>query len=170
MSVCVCVCVPQGSLREQLLYPKLLQKLWAGRPTDEAPAPHFVSNDSKDSNGSNEATPLLASEMSEIVDFAPGPSVPSDSELVHILEALGLEHLLALRQAEGDVSVCVSGATGLDTVADWAAVLSVGEQQRIAFARLLCHRCACSFFLCTVVPVMSVVPFGHAIHSTCISV
>ena len=55
-------------------------------------------------------------------------SAPPDEQLVSLLRQLGLDHLLDANDA------------GLDTVQAWDATLSVGEQQRIAFARLLTHR------------------------------
>jgi hypothetical protein len=61
---------------------------------------------------------------------APGVpyEVPSDADLASLLTRLGLDHLL-------------TAGEGLDQTREWDAVLSVGEQQRIAFARLLTHRC-----------------------------
>lgn len=37
--------------------------------------------------------------------------------------------------AAGSSSNGTGPATGLDTMADWAGILSLGEQQRLAFAR-----------------------------------
>lgn len=48
----------------------------------------------------------------------------SDAELLHLLERVNLPNIAA-------------HFGGLDAVFDWAKVLSVGEQQRIAFARVL---------------------------------
>ncbi|XP_024517475.1 uncharacterized protein LOC9661751 [Selaginella moellendorffii] len=50
----------------------------------------------------------------------------SDAELFKVLEEVSLEDLI---QRVG----------GLDSVCDWSDVLSSGEQQRVAFARLLLH-------------------------------
>eukprot|EP00887_Chlorella_sp_A99_P007088 scaffold2.g7088.t1 len=61
----------------------------------------------------------------------PGPPA-SDAELAALLEAVRLPHLL---QRMG----------GLDAECDWAHVLSLGEQQRIAFLRLLYHAPALAF-------------------------
>ena len=54
----------------------------------------------------------------------PLPPPPSDEALVAALRAVSLQPL-------------ASRPGGLDAAADWAAVLSLGEQQRLAFARLL---------------------------------
>ena len=54
----------------------------------------------------------------------PLPPPPSDDALRSALRAVALEQL-------------ASRPGGLDASADWAAVLSLGEQQRLAFARLL---------------------------------
>ncbi|XP_077251029.1 ABC transporter family protein [Tasmannia lanceolata] len=52
------------------------------------------------------------------------PKKPTADDLIRVLEDVRL----------GDI---VSRFNGLDTVCDWASVLSLGEQQRLAFARLL---------------------------------
>lgn len=49
---------------------------------------------------------------------------PSDAELIEVLERVNLGHLM-------------DGCDGLDAFMEWSSVLSLGEQQRIAFARLL---------------------------------
>src|SRR5262249_32418258 len=51
----------------------------------------------------------------------------SDDELMEILEQVHLPNL-------------VERMGGLDTVNDWAKLLSVGEQQRLAFGRVLVHK------------------------------
>ena len=57
---------------------------------------------------------------------------PSDSELESMLRQVRLGLLLS-RSSPGSNG---SGArTGLDNLADWGGVLSLGEQQRLAFAR-----------------------------------
>lgn len=55
----------------------------------------------------------------------------TDAELLDILEDVGLAHLLGRGNGE---------AVGLDSEADWADELSVGEAQRLGFARVLYHR------------------------------
>mmetsp|Transcript_102663 Transcript_102663/g.316790 ORF Transcript_102663/g.316790 Transcript_102663/m.316790 type:complete len:157 (-) Transcript_102663:45-515(-) len=52
---------------------------------------------------------------------------PEEAQLVAALEAVRLAHLL---RREG----------GLEAVADWAAVLSLGEQQRLGITRVLLAR------------------------------
>lgn len=54
-----------------------------------------------------------------------GRSIPSDNEMRHVLQKVQLSKLL---NRLGD---------DLDFLADWAAELSLGEQQRLAFARVL---------------------------------
>lgn len=49
---------------------------------------------------------------------------PTTDELIQVLEDVRLGHIL-------------SRFSGLDTVCEWSSVLSLGEQQRLAFARLL---------------------------------
>jgi len=49
---------------------------------------------------------------------------PEDEELIAMLERVQLEYL-------------VDRVGGLDVITDWSSVLSLGEQQRLSFARLL---------------------------------
>ncbi len=56
-----------------------------------------------------------------------------DSILFDILDKVDLPEL-ATRSGEGDP------IRGLDTVLDWGNVLSLGEQQRLAFGRILAHK------------------------------
>jgi putative ATP-binding cassette transporter len=55
---------------------------------------------------------------------SPSASAPSDDELVRILTRVGLHHL----------------ANNLSAEQDWAHRLSLGEQQRLAFGRVLVHK------------------------------
>jgi putative ATP-binding cassette transporter len=55
----------------------------------------------------------------------------SDDDLLATLQAVRLPHL-AQRLAAAD-----GAGNGLDSVRDWSAMLSLGEQQRLGFARLL---------------------------------
>jgi hypothetical protein len=50
--------------------------------------------------------------------------MPSTAELVRVLEVVRLGYILPR-------------FNGMDSMHDWASVLSLGEQQRLAFARLL---------------------------------
>lgn len=58
-----------------------------------------------------------------------------DEELLTALDAAGL----------GELSDRFAYQGGLDAVVEWADVLSAGEQQRVAFARLFLRRPACAF-------------------------
>lgn len=69
---------------------------------------------------------------------------PSDAELTAALSTVRLDAVLARGTASGGNgsgngdgggggSGCAAGA--LDVVQDWASILSLGEQQRLAFAR-----------------------------------
>jgi len=57
----------------------------------------------------------------------------SDSELLNILEAVDLAEL-PHRAGHGNA------IQGLDQIMDWSNILSLGEQQRLAFGRILVHR------------------------------
>jgi len=59
--------------------------------------------------------------------YPSGTSKLGDAELLEILDQAHLPHLAA-------------HVGGLDAVQDWEKLLSVGEQQRLAFARVLVHR------------------------------
>lgn len=59
--------------------------------------------------------------------YPSGASELGDAELLDILDQAHLPHLAAR-------------VGGLDAVQDWEKLLSVGEQQRLAFARVLVHR------------------------------
>ena len=62
---------------------------------------------------------------------------PSDSELEEALRQVRLDALRerAPPSAASSSSNGAAPATGLDAMADWAGILSLGEQQRLAFAR-----------------------------------
>ena len=55
--------------------------------------------------------------------------VPSDPDIAQVLRQVQLGPLLD--------RVTSDGGLGLDTTADWASILSLGEQQRLAFARYI---------------------------------
>jgi len=66
--------------------------------------------------------PRGATLRAQLTYLCPGDASPGDAELTEALKAVGLDGLVAELDSEG---------------ADWARTLSPGEQQRIAFARLL---------------------------------
>ncbi len=134
----------QGTLRDQLLYPKLLRRLWDSEGVSSASHADC-----------DEASRLLAHDsLASPMDDTP---LPSDEVLIELLNTLGLSHLITrdtvdtacVESPEETVLTPAAPGTrdhGLDAVRNWKADLSVGEQQRIAFARLLCHRCvSCRF-------------------------
>lgn len=61
---------------------------------------------------------------------AESEALPSDDHLLQVLQEVNLPSLAA-RLAE------VDGGSGLDSERDWTMMLSLGEQQRLGFARLL---------------------------------
>lgn len=58
----------------------------------------------------------------------------TDEDLLQILEKVGLKELAARASADGDP------VKGLKAELDWSNTLSLGEQQRLAFGRLLVNR------------------------------
>ncbi|KAK9814036.1 hypothetical protein WJX73_009771 [Symbiochloris irregularis] len=112
-----------GSLRDQLLYPT-----WSSWSTAEVDTPGPAdstplgqSQGAAGSNGtSNGAEPQKQSQTTR--------PPPSDAQLAAVLERVQLGQLLQRQPGT---------AAGLDQVEEWASMLSLGEQQRLAFARAL---------------------------------
>nr|OQO27154.1 hypothetical protein B0A51_05149 [Rachicladosporium sp. CCFEE 5018]OQO28596.1 hypothetical protein B0A51_05415 [Rachicladosporium sp. CCFEE 5018] len=63
----------------------------------------------------------------------------TDDDLMEILKVLGIENLLDSQLNKPISSTSTPSPTGLDTVAEWPSLLSTGNQQRIAAARLFYH-------------------------------
>lgn len=64
---------------------------------------------------------------SNINNVGENPDRPSTDDLIQVLDKVGLSYLL-------------TRFSSLDIICEWSSVLSLGEQQRIAFARLLLSR------------------------------
>ncbi|KVI10344.1 AAA+ ATPase domain-containing protein [Cynara cardunculus var. scolymus] len=103
-----------GTLRQQLLYPT-----WPDVPDS---TPQAQSQNSK----STDSMPFLEAGSSSEQISAQSPQ-PTTDDLIQALEDVQLGYLL-------------SRFSGLDTTNEWSSVLSLGEQQRLAFARLLLSR------------------------------
>ncbi|KAA6420322.1 MAG: abc transporter family [Trebouxia sp. A1-2] len=115
-----------GSLREQVLYPT-----WATSPNpfsaeDGAHAQSSTDRDATSSGGASadDTNGSAASPSSRSMR-----AVPSDQEICQVLRQVQLGPLLD--------RVSSDAGAGLDTSADWASMLSLGEQQRLAFARII---------------------------------
>lgn len=76
----------------------------------------------------------LGSENSSRDSDAPRGDVPDDAALEAAMQRVRLGEVLAR------VRVMAAGGNPLDVVADWASKLSLGEQQRLAFARCVFGR------------------------------
>jgi len=107
--------LPLGSLREALYYPAVVESGAALAPDARG---HRLSRASLEFAASRNLDQLLASVPALIAP--PRPAQP-DARAQAILHAVQLGHL----------------ANRLDDVEDWGRVLSLGEQQRLAFGRLL---------------------------------
>lgn len=94
-----------GSLREQVLYPRLQRP---GATLDD------MSSDEDDTGTGS------------------SPGVPSDARIAKVLRMVRLGRVLERLVPPGSPP-----SSALDVVTDWSAVLSLGEQQRLAWARLL---------------------------------
>ncbi|CAM6094647.1 unnamed protein product [Calypogeia fissa] len=99
-----------GSLRQQILYPT-----WT-----EQTAPTFDCSESKIGD---DYTPFDFGTRKNSLTSDQSPQ-PSDDEIIQVLESVNLGHLM-------------DACDGLDAFMEWSSVLSLGEQQRVAFARLL---------------------------------
>ncbi|KAL6627192.1 hypothetical protein ACP70R_030918 [Stipagrostis hirtigluma subsp. patula] len=97
-----------GTLRQQLLYPTWTEDVH-----------HSANSDAQN----KDPLPFL-SEVSTSDGVGAKPEMPSTAELIRVLEGVKLGYILPR-------------FNGLDSMHDWASVLSLGEQQRLAFARLL---------------------------------
>ncbi|XP_021311723.1 ABC transporter D family member 2, chloroplastic isoform X1 [Sorghum bicolor] len=98
-----------GTLRQQLLYPTWTEEVH-----------HSPDNDAQNSA---DRLPFL-SEVFPSDGVSAKSEVPTTAELIEVLEVVKLGYILPR-------------FNGLDSMHDWASVLSLGEQQRLAFARLL---------------------------------
>ena len=102
--------------------------------------PSSSSSSSSSSGSSPLASPSPPPPSSADVSVTAGEGVPSDEDLEHILRLVNLAHLTKPRPNDkGELT------SGLDVLCDWSEVLSLGESQRIAFARILIHQPAYVF-------------------------
>eukprot|EP00192_Tetraselmis_astigmatica_P006529 CAMPEP_0117691206 /NCGR_PEP_ID=MMETSP0804-20121206/25573_1 /TAXON_ID=1074897 /ORGANISM="Tetraselmis astigmatica, Strain CCMP880" /LENGTH=763 /DNA_ID=CAMNT_0005504377 /DNA_START=177 /DNA_END=2469 /DNA_ORIENTATION=- len=106
-----------GALRDQLLYPT-----WTDLSEEG------IAGEAQVLAGGGHA-PLPSSASSE------GPGTPTDADMEQVLQRVRLSHVL--ERVKGRVG---AKSNVLDAVADWGAELSLGEQQRLAFARVLLTR------------------------------
>ena len=129
-----------GSLRQQIAYPSI-------SPGDDPGVAVVagieigigigIETGIKDQTGSSSNSNLMQSDNRSNLDknimFTQKNRSDSDSELLAILTIVKLG-TLASRMGSGDEEV------GLGVCKDWTKVLSLGEQQRLAFARVLYNR------------------------------
>ncbi|CAN1263038.1 ABC transporter D family member 2, chloroplastic [Linum perenne] len=96
-----------GTLRQQLLYPT-----WAD-------GGFFLSDDAKSAGSA-----AFLMEKPESEEACGKPKKPTTEDLIQVLDRVRLSYVL-------------SRFGSLDSIHEWSSVLSLGEQQRLAFARLL---------------------------------
>lgn len=141
-----------GSLRQQLLYPRSCvgvggnkQNESQGNESSEVTANASASSSlrrrrhSRRSSGSSPIDTNSSPRSSSSSNTLP---MPTDEQLAHVLQLVNLSHLLSYNDnkrnavANGTSSSSSSPLSGLDTVCDWSEVLSLGESQRVSFARI----------------------------------
>jgi ABC-type uncharacterized transport system fused permease/ATPase subunit len=126
-----------GSLKDQLLYPSIERE--HEQPDDYDDEQHGDSSPSSSSGRSrrDKKEGAAASNGQKIVPRAHWlKQTISDDDLLRVLEQVDLLDL-AKRVSNNKNA---PGDNGLNTVLDWSNVLSLGEQQRLAFARVLVNR------------------------------
>ncbi|PRW39262.1 ABC transporter D family member chloroplastic isoform A [Chlorella sorokiniana] len=127
-----------GTLRDQLLYPtwaQLAQSDNAAEGSADGASPSSSGSSSSSGGDARAAASSAFSGSSSAAGSAASSSIagssgrrrplPSDEELKQALHTVQLSKLVER----------IGG--NLDAVADWASTLSLGEQQRLAFARVL---------------------------------
>ena len=123
-----------GSLRQQIAYPDTFPG-----DEDEKSIKHLAKQQkhnklkNKNDRNSNDSNNNSNSTYDDNHATNNGITLKGDAELLEILRNVKLE-TLASRMGSGDEQV------GLREHKDWTKVLSLGEQQRLAFARVLYNR------------------------------
>ena len=133
-----------GTLRQQLLYPTWIQPQRAEYSTFK---PFWANGNDDDANEGGGDGPRMMEFQCGVAGCAPKPD---DAALVDALERVNLGYLLRRgtstnAEKEGETRLgsdlgWSELAAGLDAVGDWSSILSLGEQQRLAFARVLLAR------------------------------
>jgi ABC-type uncharacterized transport system fused permease/ATPase subunit len=122
-----------GTLRQQLLYPTWVQTTPAPGVGASKVGRFPFEEKALEIAGADDAATTIACGIEGC------PPEPSDDELRAALDRVNLGYLLT-RGANNNGAGAgddVGENVGLDATGDWASILSLGEQQRLAFARLL---------------------------------
>jgi putative ATP-binding cassette transporter len=129
--------MPLGDLRQQLLFPSM-------DPSSDVVLGGSADKGSREGKAGNKGSLRrrtssgATGDMMELLPLTAGSadhsaaSRPSDAELADVLQRVRLPDL-------------IQKCGGLDADLDWSHVLSLGEQQRLAFARLLLHSPSLAF-------------------------
>uniref|UniRef100_A0A7S0RAI6 ABC transporter domain-containing protein n=1 Tax=Chlamydomonas leiostraca TaxID=1034604 RepID=A0A7S0RAI6_9CHLO len=157
-----------GSLRDQVLYPRFDVDADSAAAAMVASESGMENGAAAAATSTITGTPSSASTSASSATPAPAatkdaaatkPPPPPDSEIVAVLRKVRLGHLLARYSKGGAARPAANGSSSdgegssssgggasdapyaaLSMVADWSASLSLGEQQRLAWARLLLSR------------------------------
>ncbi|KXZ47018.1 hypothetical protein GPECTOR_38g255 [Gonium pectorale] len=147
-----------GSLRDQALYPR--------RHSQDDASSGSGSGEAAPEAAPASASSSAASLSEQATQQQPAYELPSDEEVAAVLQRVQLGHLLRRYGSSGGAAPSHSGngngsgappsaspapsapsaspasspSCALDAVVDWSSVLSLGEQQRLGWARLLLAR------------------------------
>lgn len=137
--------MPLGSLRQQLLFPTAWSQHSSSATSAAAAGVDASTHDSSSEEADQHQSSSFSSSSKHAAVPASAAAVGSstcinmgglgldggsstDAQLQQLLQSVRLRHLLTRFDS------------GLDTELDWSAVLSLGEQQRVALVRLLYHK------------------------------
>jgi len=132
-----------GTLRDQLLYPRTPKDKTTDKQGGDSSPTSVSTADSPTNHNHNHNHNGRRKDAHHHHSASAGSRLPSideeeeyisDESLLAILEKVRLGDMVR-RVAEADQL-----PNGLDAVRDWSDMLSLGEQQRLAFARLLANR------------------------------
>jgi ABC-type uncharacterized transport system fused permease/ATPase subunit len=123
-----------GTLRDQLLYPQIHRGEQQQQQQQQQQSANAAKATESEATADDEASTEAAPAAAKAAEKAAAEAL--DAQLLAILEEVRLGGLAAKWSPGG----AADPRGGLDAEVDWSSVLSLGEQQRLAFGRLLFNR------------------------------